>query len=84
MGQCPLFWSKIGSPISYVCFPNVISLLTKLLLVQGKLTPHSFRIGAASWAASNGASNDDTKRMGRWVSDAFLVYIRVPSLQLKL
>ena len=38
---------------------------------------HSFRIVAASWAASNGMSDAQIRR---WKSNAFLRYIRAPSI----
>lgn len=41
---------------------------------------HSFRIGAASTAASLGVSDDMIQVMGRWRSDAFKKYIRIPVL----
>jgi hypothetical protein len=45
---------------------------------------HSFRIGAATAAAIQGASDEDIQRMGRWKSQAFKRYIRIPVLQLNL
>ena len=45
---------------------------------------HSFRIGAASWAASwaasKGMSDAQIRAFGRWRSNAFLRYIRAPSI----
>jgi hypothetical protein len=43
---------------------------------------HSFRIGAATHAASRGYSDQDIQIMGRWHSDAFKKYIRIPVLQI--
>ena len=39
---------------------------------------HSFRIGAASEAAQRGFSDAQIRLMGRWKSDAFKKYIRLP------
>ena len=39
---------------------------------------HSFRIGAATTAAANGASPDAIKAAGRWKSSAYFGYIRQP------
>lgn len=44
---------------------------------------HSFRIGAASWAASQGLWNAQIRAFGRWKSNAFLRYIPAPSLRFK-
>ena len=41
---------------------------------------HSFRIGAASYAADRGFSDAQIRMLGRWKSNAFLCYIRAPSL----
>ena len=41
---------------------------------------HSFRIGAASYAEDRGLSDAQIRMLGRWKSNAFLRYIRVPSL----
>ena len=41
---------------------------------------HSFRIGAASWAAAKGMSDAQIRTFGRWKSTAFLRYIWTPTL----
>lgn len=40
---------------------------------------HSFRIGAACYAAERGFSDAQIRTLGRWKSDAFKDYIRPPS-----
>ena len=42
---------------------------------------HSFRIGAASYAADRGFSDAQIRMLGRWKSNAFLRYLRVPNLK---
>ncbi|XP_041369758.1 uncharacterized protein LOC121383728 [Gigantopelta aegis] len=44
---------------------------------------HSFRIGAASTAAEQGVSKTDIQAMGRWHSNAFKSYIRIPSFEVR-
>ena len=39
---------------------------------------HSFRIGAASSAAAAGVPNHLIKAMGRWNSEAYLLYMKTP------
>lgn len=43
-----------------------------------KFKSHSFRIGACSEAKLRGISDDTIKKWGRWSSDAFTCYIRIP------
>ena len=39
---------------------------------------HSFRIGAATTAAEKGLEDSLIKALGRWESDAYLLYVRTP------
>ncbi len=78
----PLFCFPLNLHVSYYHLYSLITYIKSALQIHGKLTPHSFRIGAATWAAMNGASDDAIKRMGRWSSDAFKGYIRIPTLKL--
>jgi len=72
----PLFCWPDASPISRSCF---VAALTEDLqfcnsnVVQYKT--HSFRIGAASWAAAKGMSDTQIGTFGRWKSNAFVRYI---------
>ena len=43
-----------------------------------KFAGHSFRIGAASTAASRGVEDSLIKTLGRWQSSAFLLYVHIP------
>ena len=42
---------------------------------------HSFRIGAAFYAAEQGVSNDKIRHLSRWKSDAYKKHIRITSLE---
>ena len=77
----PLFCWPDLSPISRKFFTNALadSLRFCDLDVSGYKS-HSFRIEAASWAASKGMSDAQIRAFGRWKSNAFLRYIRAPSL----
>ena len=43
---------------------------------------HSFRIGAATTAASRGGEDCIIETLGRWESLAYLQYVRIPREQL--
>ena len=49
---------------------------------QDRYAGHSFRIGAATAAASAGVEDSTIQTMGRWQSAAFLRYIRTPPEEL--
>jgi len=80
----PLFVFPGGTPVSKSFFGEQ---LKKSLSWAGLPTTcykgHSFRIGAATTAAMQGVSDEEIQRMGRWKSQAFKKYIRIPMLQLQ-
>lgn len=77
----PLFLNPDNTPVSRKCFAELLSLSLKAYgLDSTRYKGHSFRIGAASFAAERGISNEQIRAMGRWKSNAFLKYIRIPSL----
>ncbi len=80
----PLFCSNKGAFIPYKKLCDLMNLMSKFLNIEGKFSPHCFRIGAATWAASQGATDEQIMRMGRWSNNSFLKYIRLPTLMLKL
>ena len=77
---------------SLFCWPNNTAItrsyfaqcLSQALIFSGLDTKlyksHSFRIGAASWAAAKGMSDAQIRTFGRWKSTASLRYIRTPTL----
>ena len=77
----PLFIFPDSTPVSSSYFGSVLkSCLVHLGLNPSVYKPHSFRIGAATTAASMGFSDTQISTMGRWKSSAFKKYIRIPSL----
>ena len=77
----PLFQTLEGKPVSRTAFTDQLSLTFKTCgLDPTRYKGHSFRIGAASYAASCGFSDTQIRLLGRWKSDAFKKYIRIPSL----
>ena len=77
----PLFITSDHSPVSRTSFSSLLSLtLQSCGLDPTRYKGHSFRIGAASFAADRGMSDAQIRTLSRWKSNAFLKYIRIPSL----
>ena len=77
----PLFIRPGGHPVSKNVFIENLDLsLAWAGLSYTKYKGHSFRIGAATTAAMQGVSDEQIQRMGRWKSQAFKKYIRIPML----
>ena len=80
-----LFKSLEGRSISRTFFTELLSLAVRGCgLDPTKYKGHSFRIkggGRASFAAESGMSATQNRLLGRWKSDAFRGYIRIPTLQ---
>lgn len=59
--------------------PRAIKALNMALVNSGyqahRYSGHSFRRGAATWAASIGMSSTEIKTLGRWNSDCFQLYV---------
>lgn len=71
------FVDDLGQPLKASVVRQKLQAVTEVLgLPKGYLTPHSFRIGAATAAAAAGVSEERIMRMGRWSSAAFRRYIR--------
>ena len=78
-GPGPLFVSSEGSTVARATFVAAVrvALLAAGISSEG-YAGHSFRIGAATSAARAGVPAHLIKAMGRWSSDAFMVYLRLP------
>ena len=78
----PLFLLR-GQPLTR---PKLVLELRKALAAAGlqpdKYAGHSFRIGAATTAAACGVPVDVIKTLGRWKSQAYQLYVRIPDTQL--
>ena len=75
----PFFRTDGGVPLSKARFVDgVRSALTEAGIATQGYSGHSFRIGAATAAASAGIQDSVIQQLGRWSSSAFLTYIRTP------
>ena len=77
----PLFCHLDGSPLTrsqLLC--RLRATLTKAGVKCDNFSGHSFRIGAATTAAAKGIS---IQTLGRWRSDSFKCYIRMPHSELE-
>ena len=71
-----LFCEPDTSPLVSSKFYTVLNSCTAIVNPGGRIQGHSFRIDAASWAASLGLSDARIRRLGRWSSNTFIHYIR--------
>ena len=79
----PLFINLDGTPLTQ---QQLIGSLRNVLTNAGidctQYYGHSFRIGAATTAAAKGISDSTFKVFGRWSSDSYKRYIRLPHSEL--
>lgn len=79
----PLFMEEAGTPLSR---RKLVAWLRTTLQVAGieaaHFSGHSFRIGAASTAAARGVADSTIQALGRWKSETFKRYVRIPREQL--
>ena len=76
----PLFCDVAGNPVSYGQYLQFFVDIKAYLQLPQSITPHSARIGAATHAAAKGVPESLIKQLGRWKSDAYSRYIRIPVL----
>ena len=74
----PLFVHGDGSSLTQFQFQSVLKKAARFLgWPSAGFSSHSFRIGAATSAALNGATAEHIMAMGRWKSSAFRGYCRL-------
>ena len=77
----PLFCWPGGAPIKRSIFVQQLNRALGYFNLDPTLyKAHSFRIRAATRDAAKGLSDAQIHQLGRWKSNAFLSYIRTPSL----
>ena len=82
-GPGPLVKFADGKPLTRARFvAKVREALTQAGVDCTPYSGHSFRIGAATTAASQGIEETTIKMLGRWKSSAYQLYIRTPREQL--
>ena len=75
----PLFRLKNGHPLSRQHLVQVLRLsLSAAGMDCSRYSGHSFRIGAATTAMARGVPESTVQTLGRWASDSFKRYIRIP------
>jgi hypothetical protein len=75
----PLFLLCDGRPLSRTILTDWLRQILAAAGVSGNYSSHSFRIGAATVAARNGVPDHLIQALGRWTSNAYQLYIRMPS-----
>ena len=74
----PLFLSTSGQAVQQQQFNSQLKVALEFAGYSSeRYKSHSFRIGGASFMASQGASDNQIRLAGRWKSNAFLAYIRI-------
>ena len=63
----------------YIFNTWLVAALSHGSLSSLPIKSHSFRIGAATYAATVGYTEAQIQKMGRWKSGAFRKYIRISS-----
>lgn len=79
----PLFTWQNGTPLTRIQFvESVREGLSKANLPAKDFAGHSFRIGAATTAATLGMEDSLIQTLGRWKSSAYLLYVKLDPRQL--
>ena len=78
-GSGPLFRHQNGLPLTRTTLTLWLKNAVSRAGVEGNFSGHSFRIGAATSAATAGIPDHLIKTLGRWFSNAYQLYIKTPS-----
>ena len=82
--QGPIFRYANKLPVQKTAFAKYIkAIIANTELTSTKISPHCFRIGAATWAAKSSFSSEQIKAMRRWHSNSYQKYTRVASISSK-
>ena len=73
-----MFVEENYSPLTKSKFFNRLKFLLKVVGFDGNYTIDSFCVGAATIAAALGFPEYLLKGLGRWSSDAYKVYVKLP------
>ena len=79
--EMPVFRKACGLCVSGAEINRRLAVLTKEvgnLVPGGVIKSHSFRSGVPSEMAKNGESSEAIQAVGRWKSDAYRVYVKLP------
>jgi hypothetical protein len=74
-----LFQTQDGETMSYESFRKLLKQAIREAGLKGKFSPHSFRIGGATELALQKVPPHIIKAMGRWSSDCYQRYVRLPA-----
>ena len=75
----PLFRLRDGRPLSREHLVRVLrSSLSSAGMDCSRYSGHSFRIGAVTTAIAKGVPEATVQMLGRWASDSFKRYVRIP------
>ena len=79
----PLFILEDGRPLTReLLVQKLRATLSQAGVDCTRFSGHSFRIGAATTAMARGVSETTVQTLGRWASDSFRRYVRIPRKEL--
>ena len=79
MSQVPFFLFQNEQPLSCALLTDWLQQILASADIPGNFSSHSFYIRAAIVVACNGIPDHLTQALGRWLSSAYQLYIRIPS-----